>query len=194
MRGAMMLCLALLAGCSWQPPAPKSPAPRRATGGMMPSPFIAPGVADPVLVPANEAMLADDAEVVGMLIGGVPRAYSLRAMAPPDRHVVNDVAGGVPVTVTYCDLAKCVRVFTGARPGPLAMSQMGRGEDSLLLSLGGRPIRQSDGKPYGGGEALPTLPSELMAWKDWRARHPSTGVYVAAPKSHNPLGGVEANG
>src|SRR5262245_29300272 len=55
----------------------------------------------PLPVPAEAAKLPDDAPVVGVIAGSRPRAYALGAFAEVDRHVMNDVLGGTPVTVAH---------------------------------------------------------------------------------------------
>ena len=47
---------------------------------------------DPVFVPADEATIADDAWVLGVDVGGEPRAYSLLLLN--HHEVVNDQVGG----------------------------------------------------------------------------------------------------
>ncbi|MBY0228468.1 MAG: DUF3179 domain-containing protein [Gemmataceae bacterium] len=182
------LLVVLLAGCaeSKRKPVPAGPPP----GGMGPSPMMMGGIDLPEMRKASEARLEDDDEVVGIVVGGTARAYSLKAMAPMTSHVVNDLAGGVPVTVTYCDLAECVRVFTGPGKGKhLGLGQMGRVEDSLLLNAGGRMIRQSTGRAMGGeGEPLPTVAHERTTWKAWRTAHPDTLAYDRSPRSAIPGG------
>lgn len=55
---------------------------------------------DPPTAPAREAtFLKDDDEVLGFVVGGKARAYSVQAIAY--HHVVNDHLGGAPLTVTY---------------------------------------------------------------------------------------------
>ena len=55
---------------------------------------------DPALVTAQEAsFLDDDDEVLGFVVDGVARAYSVRALCY--HHVVNDQIGKVPIAVTY---------------------------------------------------------------------------------------------
>ena len=45
-------------------------------------------------------------------IEGKAKAYALSAVHAPDKHVYNGLQGDRPVTVTFCDLADCVQVFT----------------------------------------------------------------------------------
>src|SRR5688572_9755512 len=66
----------------------------------------------PAAVVAGDTWLPDDAPVIGVSAGGRHRAYAISAFLAIDRHVANDMLNGVPVTVAYCDLTDCVRVYT----------------------------------------------------------------------------------
>src|SRR5262249_34018813 len=61
------------------------------------------GVRLPPTRTPEESGLADREEVFGVVAGGRARAYRLAALSLPSRHVVNDVVGGTPVTVAFCD-------------------------------------------------------------------------------------------
>lgn len=175
------LAAASCPGCT-KPPPPKSPPPMAA--GTMPTPWMAPGVRRPAVRSAADAGLADSAPVVGVVIAGKARAYSLAAMSSMSRHIVNDLVGEVPVTVTYCDLHRCLRVFTDEeKRDALEMSQAGRGTDGLLVMYGGMSYSQATGQPpVAGAPPLPlrTLPHEEMTWKAWREKHPETEVYTGS--------------
>src|SRR5262245_51141347 len=92
--------------------------PGTAAGGAAPRPVFGelsemfPVVSLPPTRDAASARLDDHAEVIGVSAGGRFRAYELASLAPADRHALNDVVGGVAVTVTYCNMSNCVRVFT----------------------------------------------------------------------------------
>ena len=101
-----------------------------------------PGTRTPPARPAAGAALADDQMVVGVTAGGHSRAYALKAMSfSAPSHVINDVLGGVPVSVTFCDRYHCTRVFTGDTPGE-------------PLELGVDGVKQGGLDPEGGGTLL----------------------------------------
>lgn len=143
---------------------------------------------EPRLRPAAEAGLPDDAEVVGVEAGGRSRAYVLGALAPPDRHVLNDRLGGLPVTVTYCPRDGCLRVFTGPKGGgPLAVSVGGwdgrSDPGSMLLRVADERYRQDKGLRLGREPApfpYPTHEFVRTTWRRWREAHPDTDVHVGA--------------
>lgn len=143
--------------------------------------MLAPGISNPPIVPAEKATLAPEQPIVGVVVRGKARAYSLAALSHLTRHVVNDVLDGVPVTVTYCDLHDCLRTYT-AEPGDAALpiTQIGRSTDGLMLGYQGKSYAQASGKPlHSTGPPLPfpALPAERMSWGEWRQKYPTTGVY-----------------
>ena len=66
----------------------------------------------PPTIPASEAKLRPDEKVVGVEIGGKARAYRLEALGDPTGHLVNDLVGGIPISVAYCDLTDCLKVYS----------------------------------------------------------------------------------
>ena len=136
-------------------------------------------------LPADKAALDDDTPVIGVLAAGRARAYLVEAFdhGPPS-HIVNDVLGEVPVSVTRCDITGCVRVFTGPVPGrPLELAVGGLKDQRMVLKFDGRLYRQENSEPL--DEASPPLPcgdypAELVPWGTWRRAHPGTDVYMGA--------------
>ena len=153
-----------------------------------PTPFIWPGLMQPPAVSVADAKLADDAIVIGVSQGGKHRAYSVGAMRGITKHVVNDVVGGKPTTVTYCDVKKCSRVYSGAGSEPLPV-MTGGFTDRMILFVNGRFYNQDTGEAINGDNApLPYKPMDFKetTWKAWRTAHPDTDVYVGAPAGEAP--------
>src|SRR5438132_1440079 len=67
------------------------------------TPFFYPGINEPPTVPAAQATLADDEEVIGVSVDGRSRAYCTSAFLGPQRHVVNDMLFDRPITVPFWD-------------------------------------------------------------------------------------------
>jgi hypothetical protein len=159
--------------------------------------FMVPGVETPPMRPPAEAGLPDDAPVVGVVAGGHARAYALGSMRSPMRHIVNDVVGGMPVTVTYCDLSNCTRAFGGAgKAAPLDISQAGTFGDEMLVKVGHVTYKQATGKVYEPDTGYPSVPFPYQeyplvrtTWGEWKARHPVTDVYVYRDGDPNPQPG-----
>ena len=94
------------------------------------------GLARPPTVKAAGAELGDDAEVLGVEVNGIARAYRLAALRDINRHIINDTVHGVPVSVVYCDISDCARGYTGpANSDPLPIHQAGMKFGDLILKV-----------------------------------------------------------
>jgi len=58
-----------------------------------------PAISDPEFVPADEADIANDSWVLGVVIDGQPRAYSLNLLN--HHEVVNDRVGNTPFAAVW---------------------------------------------------------------------------------------------
>jgi hypothetical protein len=137
-------------------------------------------------VAASLAGLADEEPVIGVAAGGHCRAYLVRALASaPRAHVVNDVLGGEAVSVTYCNIYRCARAFSGgAGVEPLDLSQGGLAQGTLVLLARGYHYRQDSGEamdPLAPPFPYPPYPAEETTWGEWRRAHPDSDVYLAPP-------------
>ncbi|MBT3360256.1 MAG: DUF3179 domain-containing protein [Rhodospirillales bacterium] len=145
-----------------------------------------PALNNPVQTPADEAKYLIPGELVfGVEINGDARAYPLRIM---DWHeMLNDVIGGVPVSLAYCTLCGSGILFETRLDGfdePLVFGSSGllyrsnklmfdRTTDSLWNQFTGRPI---SGALAGRGIEMKILPIAITSWRQWRATHPHTRV------------------
>ncbi len=143
------------------------------------------GIPTPPTLTAAEATLADDEPVIGIEVGGKSRAYRLRAMRGFTDHVVNDVVDGVAVTVTYCDIADCVRAFGGGdHQTPLDIAQGGLMDQRMVLRIGHAGYLQETGELIETDKDHPAVPfpyaefpSTRTTWGEWKTQHPDTDVY-----------------
>ncbi len=149
-----------------------------------------PALTDPVAVPGAAAgfLRAGDA-VIGVVLGGVARAYPIRILNW--HEVVNDRIADDEVTVTWCPLAGSAVVFDAGRgaerdlfgvSGLLHQSTLvlyDRRTESLWSQLAGRAISGAR-----AGETLPRLPCLYTTWEEWFADHPQTTV-LAPPRDRN---------
>ena len=149
-----------------------------------------PALDNPEMIAAGEARYLDPTDLVfGVEINGDARAYPLRIA---DWHeMVNDVVGGVPVSLAYCTLCGAGILFKGGvagRPEPLTFGSSGllyrsnklmydRQTNSLWNQFTGRPVV---GALTNSGIALEVLPLALTSWSQWRSRHPDTRVLSLA--------------
>jgi hypothetical protein len=148
------------------------------------TPFLWPGILRPHTYHADKAPLGDGDEVIGVMAGGKARAYLVAAFAGQERHVVNDLVAGRPVTVTHCDLSNCTRVFTSSGKGQvLDIACGGWYKGSLLLATPAGICLQDDAA---GNPGMPAVPYEqlhftLTTWGEWKHQHADTDAYVGGP-------------
>lgn len=174
------------------PPPPSSPRPTRppdSLGDMA-------GICQPATVSAEKAPLDDDTPVIGVLAAGHARAYLLEAFEHgPASHLVNDVLGSIPISVSHCDISGYTRVFTSATAGrPLELVVGGRKDSRMLLKCDGHLFRQETTEPLDkNGSTFPyrEYPADLTAWGKWRQAHPDTDVYMGTIDESTP---TEAGG
>jgi hypothetical protein len=159
---------------------------RRETASMPPmkttpteaTPFLAAPIDRPAVVAAKDSKLADDEDVIGIVVNGRPRAYRVKAFAGMFSHVVNDLMDTVPVTVTYCDRTNCVQAFTGPQRGETLDIWTGGYDQQLILKFEKTFFWQHTGKVIDSEEVMfPAFPYERRPWKEWRSIHPTTDVY-----------------
>jgi hypothetical protein len=145
-----------------------------------------PALDNPAMIGASAAgYLNSDDPVFGVEINGDARAYPLRIANW--HEMVNDVVGGVPVSLAYCTLCGSGILFNGRASGraePFTFGSSGllyrsnklmydRQTDSLWNQFTGRPVM---GQLTGSNIELKVLPLVLTSWSEWRPRHPDTRV------------------
>jgi hypothetical protein len=144
--------------------------------------FSLPGIVDPPVQPADSATIQDDAEIVGLEVNGLYRAYCLSEMGSPSTHIVNDLIDHVPVTVTYCNITGCVRVFTKPEEPDRPLTVCVRG------FVGGQMLVQVDNTDFSQNSAdipLPELEFQRTCWGEWKSAHPDTDVCTGLHESVN---------
>jgi hypothetical protein len=147
---------------------------------------VAKPIVRPPTVKPSEATLQPDDFVIGVEVGGNARAYRLSAFDHPIGHLINDVVGDVPVSVAYCNLSRCVRVYTDPRASePLDIEVAGTLDGEMVMKHNGSLYFQRSGEPIEPSQGQPAMPfalvnPALVKWKDWQREHPQTDVYVGA--------------
>lgn len=133
---------------------------------------------------AAAGWLDPEDRVFGLEINGQARAYPQRIA---DWHeMVNDVLGGVALSLAYCTLCGAAIAFAGATRQGRAFTfgssgllyrsnklMYDRQTDSLWNQFTGTPVV---GAMTHSGIALDVLPIATTSWADWRRRHPGTTV------------------
>ncbi|MDP1692280.1 MAG: DUF3179 domain-containing protein [Burkholderiaceae bacterium] len=140
-----------------------------------------PAIDRPRFVAAERAEIADSDRVLGLVRGGVARAYPVRILNW--HEVVNDRFGDRAVAVTYCPLCGTGVAFEAQVGGGVAsfgVSGLLYNSDVLLYdrgtqSLWSQILQAAISGPL-KGTRLRALPLSHTSWADWRRRHPATQV------------------
>jgi hypothetical protein len=191
LQGLIALSLVVVGGCSRRPTSEEmakgmSDENLLAMRTMHNTPFISPGIDNPMMVDSSNANLRDDEVVIGINLNGAYRAYPLSKLSAIVDHVVNDAVrlndgNTAALTVTYCDRTDCIRVVEPIEPvaGRLQISTLGLLRGGLALSWNGVEFEQSEAVA-----GLRDRDFERATWKDWKSEHPDTVVYVGRSKSN----------
>jgi len=161
-----------------------------------------PSIDEPKLVAASEAdFLRGGDDVLGIVRGGVARAYPIRIMNW--HEIVNDDLGGERIAVTYCPLCGTGVAFaaeSGGRPLSFGVSGLLYNSDMLLYdreteSLWSQIKRQAIAGALAGRE-LRALPLTHTTWSAWLREHPDTRVLSTdtgyrRDYTRTPYGGYE---
>lgn len=166
---AIVFVSALPLGCD-EKPKNITPPPPPFTGTMT-TPFVSPPVTNPHFVARTEAGLADDDQVVGIILNAGPRAYPIKALSGMQSHIVFGISENEACAVTYCDRTDCVRVFREEKPFQIKTGGLVNGEMSLIVN--GQMYPQSD-------PAIPISDHEFVVTTlgEWMGKHPETLVYL----------------
>lgn len=145
-----------------------------------------PALDRPATVAADDARWLEPGEpVFGIEMDGDARAYPLRIL---DWHeMVNDVVGGVPVSLAYCTLCGAGIAYDGRAPDgrtyDFGSSGLLMRSNKLMVDRQTRTLwNQFTGRPVQGPLAgasdlrLEKLPVVVSTWRDWREAHPTTRV------------------
>jgi hypothetical protein len=104
----------------------------------------------PPIHKASVAKIEPGEVVIGVEVGGNARAYRLAAFDDASGHLVNDLLGGVPVSVSYCEQAR--------RQGPPRLRPLARS-----------PIPEGDGGVESPGKIAALLCGHLSSRHDSRS-------------------------
>lgn len=145
---------------------------------------VRPAIDRPAIQPARGASIQPGDTVIGVEVAGHARAYRLGAFHQPTGHLVNDLVGGVPVSVSYCDRTDCVRVYTEPnRATPLAIEVVGMIDSEQVLKIAGILYFQKSGLPVAPADARAVIPYQVLepvrtTWEAWMQAHPDTDIYI----------------
>jgi hypothetical protein len=141
----------------------------------------------PVLSAARARFLDARDTVIGVALNGEARAYPLNILTWHEN--VNDVLGGVPIAVSYCPLCHSAVVFdrrVGGEVREFGISGLLWNSNVLLYDRRSKGRQESlwsqlalkavCGPAARQGLTLEPIPSEMLLWAAWRARHPESTV------------------
>lgn len=128
--------------------------------------------------------VGDDDLVLGVVVEEAARAYPLAMLnAAPRTKVLNDVLGGKPIVVTWCDRCQTGTVYERAVAGQtFTFSVFGSlWRDSLVMEDQESKTQWSqwEGSAKRGalkGATLDRLPCEITTWRSWRTQYPMGDV------------------
>ena len=141
-----------------------------------------PSIDDPKFVSPNEAgWLTDDEPVLVMTAGGETHVYPLQILM--FHEIVNDVVGGVPVTVTFCPLCNTGIAFSREFDGRvLDFGTTGRLRYSNLVMYDRQTEtwwQQATGEAIVGeyaGSKLDLVPVMMLPWDSAAESYPRARV------------------
>ncbi|MEQ9406961.1 MAG: DUF3179 domain-containing (seleno)protein [Fuerstiella sp.] len=149
---------------------------------MQNTPFITPGITHTAMQPSDPTEASDDEPVLGIVVDGEARAYSVTAMSSISAHVVNDLVGNTPVSITWCDRTNCARAFTADTPGqPIPLSVGGFVDDEMSLLFENRMYPQTSPEI-----PLQDYDVEVTTWGQWVNQHPNSKVFLKLQPDPEP--------
>lgn len=147
-----------------------------------PAPDGIPPIDEPRFHRAGDVgFLDDDEPVLALRIGDDARAYPVQILIW--HEIVNDVVGGVPVTVSYCPLCNSAVAYdrrveerildfgTSGRLYQSALVMYDRQTESLWSHFTGQAVAG-----VLSGTKLPLFPVATVSWADWRKANPDGWV------------------
>lgn len=148
----------------------------------------------PAVISASEVTwILDDEPVIAVERGGQWRAYPLQILLW--HEIVNDVLGGEPIVVTFCPLCHTSVVFdphVDRNQLEFGVTGFLRRSDLVMYDHQTESWwQQATGVGLVGtyaGRHLEILPSNIVAWADFRAAHSDAGVLDRATGYDRPYG------
>lgn len=152
-----------------------------------------PALTAPKFGPANEAGLGFEDRVVGVVVGGVARAYPRNVLAW--HEAVNDRIGDTPVVIVYSPLSGAVAGFRAelaGKPAQFGVSGLLYNSGTLLFDRASLSLwLPVEGLAIAGprkGERLAAILTQETSWADWLTRYPKTQVLTTDTGHERPYG------
>jgi hypothetical protein len=157
---------------------------------------VIPPLDDPAALPAEETDLADETEVLGIVLDGQAHAWPMGILIP--HHIINESIHDRPVLAAYCPACRSGYIFNPVVDGQrLTFEPVSVRRRNMVMRdrETGTIWQHETGEALMGkylGRTLEILGGELSNWKAWRTEHPETTV-CALPRGYrhpSPLGPI----
>jgi hypothetical protein len=179
--------LAVAAFCvkerSSPPPADDEPTPRPSPGTLWQENHFKPTLTPPTLkASAAAAWLGEP--IIGVEVGGKHRAYRVGGFDDASGHLVNDLVGGVPVSVAHSNLDGTARVYTDPDGStPLDAEVTGLLNRQMVIELDGVLYYHASGAPVEPDKHPRPIPYRVLdpvltTWERWVRLHPESDLFV----------------
>jgi len=152
-----------------------------------------PALTEPSFKSATEVGMGFEERVVGVVVGGVARAYPRSVLVW--HEVVNDRVGKVPFVVVYSPLTGAVAGFSAksdAGADQFGVSGLLYNSGTLLYDHASKSLwLPTEGLAIAGprkGQRLAAIVATETSWADWLTRYPRTLVLTADTGHERPYG------
>ena len=139
------------------------------------------GITDPYYHKPAEIVFADDVEVIGIEVDGTFRAFLKQGMSEIDQHVVHVTQNGKRLTIAYCNMTNCTRVFVPAEISTEEIRIGGLIQNQMAMEIQGKRYRIDDDQI-----PLEQYPLTETSWGEWEKAHPDTEIYIGMGLQFGP--------
>jgi hypothetical protein len=157
---------------------------------------VIPPLNNPPALPASQAVLADETQVIGIVLEGQAHAWPMGILIP--HHIINESIHSRPVTAAYCPACRSGYIYDPVVDGQrLTFEPVSVHRRNMIMRdrETGTIWQHETGVALMGkyrGKKLEILGGELSNWKAWRTEHPETTL-CTRPNGYrhpSPLGPI----
>ena len=139
------------------------------------------GITDPYYHKPDEIAFADDVEVIGIEVDGTFRAFLKQGMSELDQHMVHVTQNGKRLTIVYCNMTNCTRIFVPAEMSTGEIRIGGLIKNQMAIEVQGKRYRLDDDQI-----PLEQYPLTETSWGEWKKAHPDTEIYIGMGLQFGP--------
>jgi hypothetical protein len=151
---------------------------------------VIPPLDDPRVLPAKDATIPEDTQVIGIVVEGQAHAWPMGILIP--HHIINESIQGRPVTAAYCPACRSGYVYEPVVDGQrLTFEPVSVHRRNMIMRdrETGTIWQHETGEALMGkykGKILEVLGGEQSNWKAWRGEHPETTICARPVGYHHP--------